>query len=221
MLSIEQINKLNDKKEYKKTRGLKYNWKFSKSVRSSKDFSISIDISLDGVPWQYLNMASKVLIWIIKGFIISEEIGRFRNDLVDRLLDSSIHDDFDICSLITPDYRWVSASAHKLKQLKSFVIAFISDRKIQMMIYDVLEYTEAHRTNREELINSAIHKIESLFSNKIALLLKERVISTRHEFEEFFENNHDTLTQQQSRSQISGNLFTVDRTEMGGGNVNE
>jgi len=90
VLSVNQISALRENEEYKKTRGWRYNWKYSKAVRSHPDFSISIDICANGTPYKQLGNLAKALIWLRKGYIISKEIGEYRNEVVERILDASI-----------------------------------------------------------------------------------------------------------------------------------
>lgn len=207
MFSAEQISELKANKKYKKTRGVCYNWQFSRSVRSSRDFQIGIDISVDGVPWQYLFFLSKFVIWMFKGVIISHEIGKYRNDVVERIIDSSIPINFDIGVLITDNYKWVSESSHKLEQIRRFVKTFITDSEIQVLLYTTLELNR--QDDRQKLLLNLFTRVDAMFNQKITDILKKRHISSERDYNDYLVDNCQSLVMLQQMNQASGNLFTV------------
>ena len=209
MLSVSQINKLRDNKEYKKTKGVMYNWEQSKAVCSSEDFSISVDIWVNGVSYKQLHMLGKVMIWFSKRLTIAKEIGKYRNKVIERILDSSIPDDFDICDLITPDYKWVANKVHKLNHIKIFTTDFITDSRIQVIMFDILDYSESDVHKKKIFMSSLLEKTNELFNQKIKSLLWQESISAHHEYIKYAEYLQEKMIQ----NQTSGNLVTVVRKE--------
>jgi len=111
--------------------------------------------------------------------------------------------------LITPNYKWIAKSIHKLEHIRAFAVEFISNPKIQIMVYDVLDYNEDEKDKRKYYMDAVLNKINTLFQKRIELLLKEKSISTKYDYEKYVEICQEKLLQQQRRNQATGNLVTV------------
>ena len=206
MIPAEQILILRNDPFYKKTRGIRYNWRYSKDVVAAPNFSIKIDISKDGKPWEQWGLIWKVIIWLFKRFFISKEIGRFRNEAVERVLDDSLGIDFDVCSLITHDLKWISAKSEKMLHIKNFSTKFITDLEVELCIYRIAGIANG---NRQAFMDQFRYKLNCIFDNTIALRMKEDYISSRHDFERFVEVHEPTLINLFKERSQKGNLTNI------------
>ena len=206
MLSNEQILILRKDPFYKKTRGIRYNWKYSKAIVSAPYFSLKVDISKNGIPWEQWGLFWKIIIFLFNRFIISKEIGIFRSEAIERILDNSIGDDFDICTLITPNLKWVSQKSEKMIHIKNFTIKFITDSEVQLSIYNSSRINE---NDRIEFLKNLQHKIDCIFDYTIALLMKDDSVASQKDLERFMEMHRDTLTSFFRKQSHTGNLFIV------------
>ena len=93
-------------------------------------FSIKIDLSKDGKPWEQWGLIWKIIVFLFNRFIIAKEIGTFRNEIIEKILDSSIDDNFDICSLITPNLKWVSRKSDKMVHIKILLYNSLQMQKL-------------------------------------------------------------------------------------------
>ena len=206
LLSVEQILVLQKDPFYKKTRGIRYNWKHSKTIVSAPAFSIKLDVIVDGKPWEQWKLFWKIFVFLFNRFIISKEIGVFRNNALERILNSSIGDNFDICSLITPNLKWISRKSEKIAHMKNFILIYITELDVQLCIYNSVGLSGS---KRDEFIEKLHHKINCVFDYTIALLMKDASIASRKEFDRFIEMHGYTLTSFFKEHGHTGNLFTV------------
>jgi hypothetical protein len=203
MLTIEQICSLRNNRQYKETRSITYNWKYSATIVGSPNFCIS-DLKIDGKPWEHGNLILKIFIWMSKRFFISHEIGEFRNAVIERILDSSLRDDFDICILIKSNMKWVEAKSTKMEYIRKITEEFVTDSKIQLIIFNIINITE--KNERKIFIDEFINKINCVFDNTIAELMKIDILHSRNDYILFLETHSQYLTKHLREKQFEGNL---------------
>lgn len=210
MLTVEQIKLLNDNKEYKKTKCLIYNWKESKGIVASPDFSME-DFSIDGKKWSQITFIHKIAVWMFKRVIIANEIGEYRNIVVERLLDNSQSDDLNICGLIGPGMKWVAPEYKKIEQVKNIVSRFITDPNIKRIIFQTVDMNS--EAERLQFVNALTEKIKKMFFVAEHHILDTTRLSSQFDYEFYlqaFGNEHCT---ELLREFSAGNLATIQRKE--------
>lgn len=207
MMSPEQLNILKNNKQYKKTKGIKYNYKYSKGVICSSEFSITIYFTVEGQTWNQLHLVKKIVLWLFKRIFIAKEIGVYRNSVVERVLDSSQDNGLNICTLMTSDMKWISPDAKKLKQLRNIALSFISEVSIELLIFNIKGLTESEK--RLDFMNKFKEKIIQVFDRSIENLLKCAVVKSKEDYNRFLITNQYELCNDILQSYTEGNLFNI------------
>jgi hypothetical protein len=208
MLTVEQLDALYSNRQYEKTKGLRYNWNYAGSVVGNPHFSAS-DIKIDGKPWEQGQLILKIIIWMFKRVFISQEIGEFKHAVINRILNSSLGNDFDICVLIGRNMKWIEAKSTKMEYVKQFTIDFISKTNIQLIIFDTIKITD--KDERRIFMEEFVYKINCVFSNLIAKLMKDNSLISKSDYILFLEKHQKYLTEHFQKQLFSGNLFSVNQ----------
>jgi hypothetical protein len=211
LLTAEKISQLKNNKQYKKTMGRKYNWKYSKAIVSLPDFSMELEFIKRGVSLKQLNFMYKGIIWVFKRAIISKEIGLFRNAFLERLLNSTLEYDFDICNLMTPDMMWISCEIKKLEIIRKILIQFITDSDIQKILFKIAKIDSDEE--RKHFIHSINEKMESIFDNKFDELEHDSSVSNELEYIKYLHRRERKLIKKYEKNALTGNFFTVNRNK--------
>ena len=205
-MTSEQLCVLRDNRQYKKTKKLKYNWKYSREVVTDPYFSV-LDIHIDGKSWNQLDLIRKIIIWMGKRYFISREICEFRNAVIERILDSSLGYDFDIDTFIRPKMKWIETKSKKIEYLKRLTIEFVTDSENESLFFNIAKITDENEKKR--FMDELIEKINHVFNNKIADIMKKIILSSEMDYILFIRINEQFVTEHLKKQQLEGNL-TVD-----------
>jgi len=203
IMTVEQICFLCNIPQYKETRGIRYNWKYSGEIVDNINFSIS-DLHISGKSLNQLNLIIKIFICIFKRIFISLEIGEFRNTIIEKILDSSLGYDFDICALIRPNMKWIEAKSDKIDYIRQITIKFVTDAKNQVLFFNIIEITDENE--RKKFMEKLIEKINHVFDNKIADLMKNVILTNENDYNLYIKTNKPFLTEHIEKHQLEGNL---------------
>jgi hypothetical protein len=207
MLTAEQICSLTKHKQYKKTKGIRYNWKNSNGIVSLPEFSM-FDISIGGKPWMQAAIFWKILVFLFKRCIIAREVGHYRNAVIERIIDSSIGEDDDICDLMTPGMKWVAADSRKMAQIKSITSRFIKDPKNQQIFFEAARLG-SNPLQRKDFIDNIVDKLNRVFDNKIADLQRKVYIENGLAYMAFIADRQGYIGKHMAKNFSTGNLATV------------
>lgn len=218
MLTTDQMKMLQNDKEYKKTRGYFYNWKFAKGIVLSPDFNIKIDFSVNGNTYSSLSICQKVFIFLVKRFIIAKEIGNFRNEIVENILNSSIElSKIDLKDYIREDMKWVSFEEQKIENIRNITVKFVETVDIQIIFFKITELDD--KDERCKFMSNLLDGINFVFVNTIKTLKKAKLIQSDHDYNDYILLNESTINQNFIEHQHTGNLCSVDENTSNGSEI--
>jgi hypothetical protein len=210
MMTLEQLHTLCTDRQYKKTRGWYSNWKYSASLLGAPNISAS-DLNLGGEPYQQIIIILKKLFWQLKRYSVSKEIGGFRNDSIERILNPSLD---DALPLIRPNMIWVEADGAKLEYIRRLAVEFVKDLEIQWIIFKVIKMED--EDERREFMVKLEKKINIAFRSQIAELKEGIFLEKEEDYNRYVKEYGQDITDKIKKRQRGGNL-TGDLTKKTGG----
>jgi hypothetical protein len=207
MMTAEQLCSMCNSPQYKKTKGCLYNFKYSKEVVASPNFSFS-DLLINGIPGNQVNFISSISIlifkWIFRKNIISKELGEIRNSIIEVILNSSLVDNFDISVFMHSKMNWIKDNREKLEYMKDLTMKFTADINIQLLLFRTMNITT--ETERNVFMKDLNNKINYIFDNKIAEVMKGIILNSEIEYNKYFKTHNKTLSEHIINNGRAGNL---------------
>jgi len=208
MLTTEELRTLQGDCRYKIGKCIFYKLKYARPIVTKRDFSVK-DLKINGEPWEQAELFIKFIVWTFKKCYIAYEIGSVRDAIIEKILDYSTGDDFDICIFIYTGMKWLEAKDEKIEHLHKITKQYLTDIRMQSIIYKIIKVD--NRIERQAFLNKVEHKIDCVFHNTIANLKRINYLDTENEYNLYIKKHRPFITEHMNKNLINGNLFSVNR----------
>lgn len=160
MLDLQEVIELKDDKQYKKTTHIFYNFKFTKGLTTSS-LVPNISFSLNTNMIATLGLSQVLFANLFKRFIIAKEIGEIRNKIIETVINNTLQID-NLSDFFESNYLWFEDCDAKIELLKSITHDFLSDSKIENIIFSKCKHLSYEQKVTE--YNKLLKEISNLYS---------------------------------------------------------
>ena len=206
MLTTKQLRTLQGNCQYKMGKCIFYKLIYARPIVTKFGFSVR-DLKINGEPWEQAVLFSKFIVWVFKNFYIAYEIGFVRDEVIEKILDSSIGEEFDICIFIYPNMKWLEAIDEKIEFMHKITKRYLTNIKIQSIIYKIIKVND--QTDRQTFLTKLEHKIDCVFHNTIANIKRNNYLETKSDYNTYIKKYRSYITGHMNENHNNGNLFSV------------
>ena len=165
MLNPIELNGLIEDKDYKKTKKISYNLKHIDGLLKPSLVSPNLSFSVNSNLVATFGVTKAIFVKLFKAFFLAYEIGKIRNEIVERALNNSI-EQWNIRDFCSERCYWFEDDSKKIELMKKITKQFLTNSQIQTIIYNHCTHLNSSEKNR--YFNELLEKVDKKFFEALA-----------------------------------------------------